>query len=205
MLERSRIGDAAESELKPKKSELVAFATAAEWRRWLTKNHQTADGVWLRFYKKDSGVPTVVYAEALDEALCFGWIDGQAQSLDAKSYCQRFTPRRARSIWSKRNIAHVARLIKTKKMRAAGLKQITAAKADGRWKQAYDSPSKAKVPPDFLRELNKNPKAKAFFATLNRANLYAITWRLQTAKKPETREKRKTEILAMLAAGKKFH
>ena len=148
---------------------------------------------------------SITYAEALDEALCFGWIDGQLKTCDTKSWLQKFTPRRSKSIWSKRNREHVARLIKEKRMTAAGLKEIELAKKDGRWEGAYDSPKNMQVPADFLRELKKDKNAYAFFQTLNKANTSAIAWRLQTAKKPETREKRMQAVLQMLGQGKKLH
>ncbi len=181
------------------------FSSAASWRTWLKKNHEKSAGIWLRFFKKDSGKKSMVYAEALDEALCFGWIDGQSKSEGALSWKQRFTPRRQRSMWSKTNREHVARLIKEKKMMAAGLRQIEAAKRDGRWDHAYDPSATMKIPADFMAALSKDKKAAIFFETLNRANLYAIGWRLQTAKKPETRVRRMASILAQLKAGKKFH
>jgi uncharacterized protein YdeI (YjbR/CyaY-like superfamily) len=182
-----------------------SFTSSKEWRKWLAEHHAQSNGVWLRFFKKDSGKKTVVYAEALEEALCYGWIDGQVNKYDAESYIQKFTPRRAKSTWSKRNTAIVERLVKEGKMETAGMQQVELAKADGRWQQAYDSPRNMKVPEDFLEQLSKNKKAKAFFDALNKANQYAIAWRLQTAKKPETREKRLKEILKMMREGKKFH
>jgi uncharacterized protein YdeI (YjbR/CyaY-like superfamily) len=182
-----------------------AFASPRAWAKWLAANHAKSKGVWLRFYKKDSGVASVNYAEALDEALCYGWIDGQLKKLDDKSYLQRFTPRRARSLWSKRNVAKAEKLIKDGRMQPAGLREIQAAKTDGRWTAAYDSPAKMEIPADFLAELSKNPKAHAFFKTLNKANLYAIAWRLQTAAKPATRDRRMQAILQMLRTGKKWH
>jgi uncharacterized protein YdeI (YjbR/CyaY-like superfamily) len=180
---------------------ILSFATPAEWNTWLDKNHATSNGVWLRIFKKDSGHQTIFYAEALDEALCHGWIDGQRKSHDAVSWLQRFTLRRPKSVWSKINTGHVARLHKLKKIKPAGL----AAKRDGRWTVAYDSPGKAVIPKDFLNQLGKDKKAKAFFGTLNKTNLYSIAWRLQTARKPETRERRMKAILEMLAKGEKFH
>jgi uncharacterized protein YdeI (YjbR/CyaY-like superfamily) len=185
--------------------EIIPFKTPKEWEQWLSKNHSSSNGIWLRFFKKDSGIKTVTYKQALDEALCYGWIDGQAKSFDEKSWIQKFTPRRKKSIWSKRNIEHIERLLKLGKMRPAGLKEIESAKADGRWKQAYDSPSKMTIPDDFIKALSKNKKAKAFFETLNKTNIYSIAWRLQTAKKPETREKRMKSIVKMLARSEKFH
>ena len=159
----------------------------------------------MRFFKKASGEKCVSRAEALDHALCYGWIDGQAKPYDEHSWLQKFTPRRPRSGWSKLNIQHVARLTKAGAMRPAGLAAVAAAKADGRWEAAYDSPRNAQPPADFLKALAKNKKAKAFFETLNRANVYAIVYRLQTAKKPETRERRMKLILGMMREGKKFH
>lgn len=171
----------------------------------MTKEHARAPGLLLRIYKKDSGVPSVTYAEALDQALCFGWIDGQKLPFDANSWVQKFTPRKAKSGWSKKNVAHVDRLIREGQMTPAGLKEMEAAKADGRWATAYDSSANATVPPEFVEELARNPKAKQFYATLNKANLYSIAYRLQTAKRPETKIKRIKLIVEMLARGEKFH
>lgn len=184
---------------------IIEFQSQNKWRQWLTKNHSKSDGAWLRLYKKDSGVKSINHDMALDEALCFGWIDGQAKSYDEQSYLQKFTPRRKRSIWSKRNTEKVEQLIKDGKMHSSGLAEIEAAKADGRWAQAYDSPANMKIPDYFIKELSKKPKALAFFKTLNKTNTFSITWRLQTAKKPETRERRMKSIIEMLEAGKKFH
>jgi uncharacterized protein YdeI (YjbR/CyaY-like superfamily) len=192
---------AAEKSILP----IIAFASPAKWEAWLAENHAKSNGVWLRIFKKDSGRMTISYADVLDEALCHGWIDGQKKSFDAVSWLQKFTPRRPKSVWSKINTGHVTRLHKLKKMKAAGRAAVEAAKRDGRWEAAYDSPGKAAIPKDFLNQLGKNKKAKTFFATLNKANLYSIAWRLQTAKKPETRERRVKAILAMLARGEKFH
>ena len=186
-------------------NEILAFRSSAGFRKWLSANHRQAEGIWLRIFKKHSGEPSVTYAEALDEALCFGWIDGQKQRGDDASWLQRFTRRRPKSGWSKRNTQHAERLMKGGRMRAAGQAEIDAAKKDGRWAAAYDSPSKATLPEDFLAVLGRNKKAKAFFETLNKANRYAIAYRLQTAKKPETRQKRMEMILAMLARGEAFH
>ncbi len=147
----------------------------------------------------------MTYAEALDQALCFGWIDGQKLPLDAVSWVQKFTPRRSKSGWSKMNIGHVDRLVQGGQMMPAGLKEVEAAKADGRWAAAYDSPANATVPAEFVKELARNSRAKQFFSTLNKANLYAIAYRLQTAKRPETRLKRMKLIVEMLARGDKFH
>ena len=181
------------------------FETAGKWRGWLTKHHAVSNGVWIRIFKRGSGVRTVSYAEALDEALCFGWIDGQKHAYDATSWLQKFTPRRAKSVWSKRNREHVARLVKEQRMTPAGMAEVAAAQRDGRWDDAYDAPSTMQVPEDFLNELKKDKIAYAFFKTLNRANTYAIAWRLQTAKKPETRARRMQTLLAMMRQGKKLH
>ncbi|RYD58620.1 MAG: bacteriocin-protection protein, YdeI/OmpD-associated family [Sphingobacteriales bacterium] len=184
---------------------IESFATASDWRKWLASHHTQPDGIWLRIFNKESGEKTVTYAEALDEALCYGWIDGQKKKLDKVSWLQKFTPRRSKSIWSKRNIEHIERLTNEKRMKPAGLKEFEAAKQDGRLAAAYDSPANSAPPEDFLKLLEKNKKAKVFFDTLNKTNKYAITWRLQTAKKPETREKRMNLILEMLTKGEKFH
>lgn len=189
----------------PTDKPIRTFDSQDMFRQWLAAHHADTDGIWLRMYKKASGKQTVNYDQALDVALCYGWIDGQVRSYDAESYIQRFTPRRKRSSWSKQNIANVTRLIKEGKMRPSGLKEIDAAKADGRWDAAYDSPSTMVIPEDFLDELKKDPKAKAFFDSLSKANLYAIGYRLQTAKKPETRARWIRRILASLAEGKAFH
>lgn len=175
------------------------------FRKWLAANHDQSDGIWLRIFKKDSGELSVTYAEALDEALCFGWIDGQKQRHDDLSWRQRFTPRRPKSGWSKINTQHAERLTQAGRMKTPGHAAIDAAKKDGRWTAAYDSPSKATVPKDFLAALRKNKKARTFFESLNRANLYAIAYRLQTAKKPETKQRRMETILAKLAKGEAFH
>ena len=188
-----------------KEMQVLSFASSKEWRKWIQANHAKSNGVWLRFFKKDSGEQSVTYSEALEEALCYGWIDGQANKYDTNSYIQKFTPRRPKSIWSKRNTEKAERLIREGKMKKAGMHQVELAKADGRWQQAYDSPKYMKVPEDFLQRLSKNKKAKTFFDRLNKANQYAIAWRLQTAKRPETREKRLKEILVMMSEGKKFH
>jgi len=185
--------------------ETISFASAKAFRTWLSRHHAKSNGIWLRIYKKDSEKPTVTYAEALDEALCFGWIDGQKKPFDEESWLQKFTPRRPRSVWSKANTEHIERLIKSKKMTAAGMKEVEAAKADGRWDAAYDRFSQARVSDDFLQALEKNPKAKAFYETLNKTNLFSIAYRLQTAKREETKQKRIKEIVAMLARGEKFH
>ena len=182
-----------------------SFATPQKWHDWLEKNHSKSDGIWLRIFKKDSGKRTVTHAEALDEALCFGWIDGQRNSHDDVSFLQKFTPRRPRSIWSKRNRENVERLINENRMTPAGLAEIERAKKDGRWDRAYDSPKNMEVPVDFLKELKKDKKALEFFQSLNKTNRLAIAFRLHTAKRPETRERRMKTFLEMLAKGEKLH
>ncbi len=184
---------------------VMAFKTAKEWRTWLSENSLVSIGVWMKISKKDSKEKTITYAEALEESLCYGWIDGQKKSLDEQAWLQKFCPRGPKSIWSKVNIAHVENLTKAGKMEPEGLKAVASAKADGRWEAAYDSPSKMNVPDDFINELSKNKKALEFYKTLNRANLFSIVFRLQTAKKPETRQKRVEVIVDMLSKGEKFH
>lgn len=191
--------------MQPKTQPIRSFTTAQAWRAWLEKNHAKGNGIWLRIYKKDSGKKTVTYAEALDEALCFGWIDGQKKAYDAESFLQKFTARRPKSLWSKRNQEHVSRLTKEKRMTAAGQAEVDAAKKDGRWEQAYDAASAMTVPEDFLKALKKDKGAYEFFKTLNKANTFAIGWRLQTARKPETRAKRMAILLTMMKEGKKLH
>ena len=184
---------------------IIEFKTAKAFETWLLKNHQKSTGLWLKIFKKDSGKRTITYSEALDVALCFGWIDGQKQALDHQAWLQKFCPRRSKSIWSKINTRNVERLINEGRMRPAGLEAVERAKADGSWEKAYDSPGKSTIPEDFLKELSKNKKAEAAFMGLNKTNLFSIGFRLQTAKKQETREKRMKEIIEMLAKGGKFH
>lgn len=185
--------------------ETIMFEDGPAFEAWLRENHLKCPGIWMHFAKKNSPLQSVSYPEAVEISLCYGWIDGQAKSLDEHSYLQRYTPRRARSIWSKINRAKVDKLIESGRMQPAGLAEVERAKADGRWEQAYDSPSTAKMPDDLAAELAKNQKAGAFFETLNATNRYAIFWRLQTAKKPETRQARMEKILGMLERGEKFH
>ena len=184
---------------------IMEFKTAKTFETWLMKNHDNSNGIWLKIFKKDSGKKTISYAEALDVALCYGWIDAQKQAHDEQAWLQKFCPRRGKSIWSKINTEHVERLINEGRMRPAGLKAVEKAKADGSWGKAYDSPSKMTIPEDFLNELSKNKKAEEIFKDLNKTNLFSIGFRLQTAKKQETREKRIKEIIEMLAKGDKFH
>ena len=186
-------------------TEAVLFATPKAWETWLKKHHKTAAGLWLRVAKKGSEVRSVSYAEALDVALCYGWIDAQKKPDSDHAWLQRFTPRRAKSIWSKVNRLKVAALIEAGRMQPAGLAEIERAKADGRWEAAYDSPRTAEVPEDLAAALADNLPAKEFFATLNSANRYAILWRVQTAKKPETRARRIRQFVEMLERQEKLH
>ena len=181
------------------------FKSPEEWGKWLAQHHARADGVWLRFFKKESGVRSLTHAEALDEALCWGWIDGQARPSDARSWLQRYTPRRPRSGWSKRNREHVARLEREGRMKPSGREQVDAAKKDGRWDRAYDSPANIEVPEDFLRTLRRHKGALGFFESLNRANVYAICYRLQTARTPATRQRRFELLLKLMKDRQKLH
>lgn len=183
---------------------IVYLKSPSEWKAYLTKNHGT-DGVWLKFAKKKSGVVSITYDEALEVALMFGWIDGQSKTFDETYWLQKFTPRRKNSMWSKRNCEIAERLITEGAMQQPGLKQVEEAKKDGRWERAYDSPENMVVPQDFIDQLSQNKKALAFFQTLNKANTYAIAWKLQTAKKPETRAKRMKELLLFMANEQKLH
>ncbi len=184
---------------------IVAFASQKAWEAWLAKHHAASQGLWLKLAKKESGIPSVTYAEALESALCYGWIDGQKGALDADYWLQRFTPRKARSRWSKVNCGKVAELIAQGRMKPAGLKEVEAAKADGRWEAAYDSQRNMAVPEDLLRALEKRPRARKFFETLNSANRYAILYRLHDAKKPETRARRLEKFVEMLDRQESLH
>ena len=182
-----------------------AFKDPKAWDSWLARNHATANGMWMRLAKKASGTKSITYPEAVEVALCYGWIDGLKRPESATTWLQRFTPRRPKSIWSEINREKALGLIASGRMQAAGLEQIERAKRDGRWDAAYASPKSATMPPDFQKELNRHPKAKAFFKTLSRANSYAIMWRIQTAKKPETRERRIRTYIEMLEKGESIH
>ncbi|MGH8077775.1 MAG: YdeI/OmpD-associated family protein [Lysobacter sp.] len=180
------------------------FSSQATWEKWLTA-HGGEPGVWLKIAKKNQGVTSVTYAEALDIALCYGWIDGLKRACDEQFFLQRFTPRRPKGLWSKINIAKVERLLAANRVAAAGLREIEAAKADGRWHAAYDSASNMEVPPELAAALAKKPKARKFFEQLDRTNRYAFCWRVQTAKKPETKQARVDKFIAMLERGEKIH
>ena len=177
---------------------IIAFATQPEWEAWLAAEHGRSKGLWLKIAKKDSGVESVTYAEALEGALCYGWIDGQKGSLDERFWLQRFTPRGRKSKWSRINRDKATDLLERGRLQPAGLLQVEQARADGRWEAAYEAQSRVTVPDDLQRELDRNPTAQAFFATLSRVNRYAILYRLQDAKKPETRARRLAQFMTML-------
>lgn len=184
---------------------ILQLASPEEWEAWLEAEHASSDGVWLKFAKKGSGVTTVVYAEALDVALCFGWIDSQVMTLDERFYLQKFTPRRSRSKWSKINVEKIEALTKAGRMRPAGLEQVELAKADGRWNAAYSSPANMTEPPDLKKALKASPKAAEFWARLNKSNRYAVIYQLEDAKKSETRERRLAKFIGMLERGEKLY
>ena len=184
---------------------VLLFASQSDLRAWLEQNHMKSQGIWLKHAKKSSGKLSVSYMEALEEALCYGWVDSQKQAYDENYFLQKFTPRGPRSVWSKINVAKAEGLIKSGQMQPAGLKAISLAKQDGRWDAAYDSQSSSKIPEDFQAALNDNPQAKQFFETLNKANVYAFCWRIQTAKKPETRKARIEKFIDMLCRREKLH
>jgi uncharacterized protein YdeI (YjbR/CyaY-like superfamily) len=184
---------------------IVLFASPDEFETWLEKDHATSEGIWLKIAKKGSGIESVSYGEALEVALCFGWIDSQKRAFDEEHFLQRFTPRRPRGKWSRINRDKAEELIAAGAMRPAGLAEIEAAKADGRWGAAYEGQRNAKVPEDLQRELDGNKSAREFFATLDSANRYAIIYRLNDAKKPETRERRLRQFVEMLGRGEKLH
>jgi uncharacterized protein YdeI (YjbR/CyaY-like superfamily) len=184
---------------------ILAFATQVEWEAWLEAEHAGSDGVWIKFAKKGSGVPSVSYAEAVEAALCYGWIDSLTKSLDERFYVQKFTPRRARSKWSRVNRDKVEELAKQGRMKPAGLEQVELAKADGRWEAAYAPPTSVEVPDDLQKALDAVPKAAEFFATLNKSNRYAIVYQVEDAKKPETRVRRIEKFVAMMERGEKLY
>jgi uncharacterized protein YdeI (YjbR/CyaY-like superfamily) len=188
-----------------RESRIMPFASSAAWEAWLLEHHGIETEIWIQIAKKASGIPTVTHDDALDVALCYGWIDGQRKSYNDAYFLQKFTPRRPKSLWSKRNIAKVSQLIGSARMQPAGLAEVEAAQKDGRWQAAYDSQKNMIIPEDFLQAVQCNKQANAFFKTLDRSNLYAIAWRLQTAKTPETRARRFTSLLESLKRGEKFH
>ena len=191
--------------MSPDELPVIAFESAEAWEGWLREHHATAPGVWLKMAKAKSGIASVKPAEAVEVALCYGWIDGQSRSVDETWWRHRYTPRRAKSIWSKINRENAGALIDAGRMQPAGLRQIELAKSDGRWDAAYDPPSTAQVPEDLQRELDGHPGAAAFFATLDAGNRYAILHRLQTARKADTRARWIERFVAMLERGEKLH
>ena len=186
---------------KPIELPTLPFESKKKFAEWLAKQHDKSAGAWLKLAKKATGIPSVTYAEALDVALCYGWIDGQRNSFDENYFLQKFTPRRPKSIWSKINVENAERLIASGEMKPSGLKAVEAAKHDGRWAAAYTSQKNISVPADFQSALEKNKKAKAFFETLTGSRRYAFLFRIETAKKAETREKRIRQFVEKLSKG----
>ncbi len=184
---------------------IMSFETQQDWEVWLKEYHTDTRGIWLKIAKKEARTPSVSYAEALEGALCYGWIDGQKAAFDDKYWLQKFTPRTAKSIWSKVNCGKAETLIAEGRMQPAGLRQVELAKSDGRWERAYESQSKITIPADFQSELDKNPKAKDFFSTLDSANRYAFLFRIHAAKKPETRSAKIQKFVEMLNQQQKLH
>jgi uncharacterized protein YdeI (YjbR/CyaY-like superfamily) len=184
---------------------ILPFASKKKWSDWLATQHDKSIGLWLKLSKKDSGIKSITYEEALEVALCYGWIDGQKKGFDAHYWLQKFTPRGPKSIWSKINTEKVERLIASGEMKPAGLKAMEAAKKDGRWAVAYASQKNISIPEDFQAALDKNKKAKTFFGTLKSAERYSFLFRIHHAKKPETRAKRILQFVEMLERGEKIH
>ena len=184
---------------------ILPFASKKKWADWLAKQYDKTTGIWIKIAKKDSGIPSLTYEEALDVALCYGWIDGQKKGLDDQYWLQKFTPRGPKSIWSKINTEKAERLIASSEMKPAGLKAIEAAKNDGRWEAAYASQKNISIPEDFQAALEKNKKAKAFFSTLKSAERYSFLFRLHNTKKPEIRANRIQKFIEMLERGEKIH
>lgn len=184
---------------------VLLFETPEAWTEWLDRHHSDSPGAWLRLARKKAELRSLSYAEALDGALCFGWIDSLKKSYDEDSWIQKFTPRGPKSLWSKVNREKVEALVEAGRMRPAGLLAVERAKEDGRWAAAYDSQRTATVPEDLQAELDRNPVAAAFFASLSGANRYSVIWRIQTARKPETRAKRLATLVAMLERGETIH
>lgn len=193
--------------MKPSKpgDDIRLFASPTAWEAWLDKNHRQSAGLWMRLAKKDSDLESISYAEALEVALCYGWIDGQKRPESDDAWLQRFLPRSGKSIWSKINREKAERLISSGKMRPSGLEAIRAAKDSGAWEAAYDSPRNSQIPPDFEAALRANPRAREFFETLDGANRYAVLFRIQTVKKAETRARKITEFIAMLNRHERIH
>lgn len=187
------------------KHESIAFRNAAELSEWLMNHHQHSSEVWVQIFKKGSGTPSVTWTDCVIEAIRFGWIDGKKLPLDEASFLQRLTPRKQKSKWSAKNREHAIRLIEEGRMTPAGLAHVEAAKAGGQWDSAYEGSATMSIPQDFLDALETMPAAKAFFQKLDRRNLYSIYYRLHTAKRPETRARRLSQILTQLDRGERFH
>ncbi len=181
---------------------IVSFSTPEEWEAYLSEHVADEYGVWVKFFKKASGIQSLTYDQALDVALCYGWIDSIIRGFDEVAWIQKFTPRRKKSVWSKVNTGHIARLTEAGRMKPSGMLQVELAKADGRWDAAYDSAKTATVPDDFQAAMNSVPKAAEFFVTLKQSERYAMLYRLQTVKRQETRERKIKEFVALLAEGK---
>ncbi len=190
---------------KPDAASIRLFKSRKDWAAWLDKNHRTSIGLWLRLAKKSSGLRSVSYQEALEVALCYGWIDGQKKPESDEAWLQRFLPRTNKSLWSKINREKALALIASGEMKPPGLDAIENAKKNGQWEAAYDSPSRSTVQPDLQAALDDNPRAKAFFETIDRTNRYAVLWRIQTVKKAETRARKIEQFIAMLERGEKIH
>ena len=192
--------------MDPKPDDLILpFASSAAFDRWLARHHAQVSVLWIRHAKKGSGEPSLTWTEAVDVALCYGWIDGQKKSFDDRHWLQKFTRRGPRSVWSKVNISHIERLTAAGRMQPAGLAAVDAAKTDGRWEQAYHSSASAEVPADFVAAVYQDAEARAFYESLNKANRYSIYFRLTTAKKPETRARRFELLLGMMKRGERIH
>jgi len=185
--------------------QILLFGDQLSWSQWLGEHYAQIEGVWLKLAKKNGGASTVSYAEALDEALCYGWIDGQVGRYDEQYYLQRFTPRRSRSVWSKTNTEKAEQLCQTGRMHPAGWSAIETAKANGRWEAAYAPSSTMTLPPDFQTALDAHPQAQTFFQSLNKLNRYAFYYRIQSAPNPKIRTQKIEKFITMLTEGKKFH
>jgi uncharacterized protein YdeI (YjbR/CyaY-like superfamily) len=183
----------------------VLFSTSKDWEKWLSQHHMQIEGIWMKVAKKGASAKSIAIGDALDIALCYGWIDGQRRAYDDTYYLQKYTPRRPKSLWSKVNIAKVEALIAGGRMQKPGFEAIEAAKADGRWQAAYASQRTATMPPELEAALKRSPKAKAFYDTLDKTNKYAVIWRLLTAKTEKTKSARLQKMIDMLEDGKAFH
>ncbi len=190
---------------KPDSVSIRHFKSKQDWAIWLDENHRTSTGLWLRLAKKSSDLRSVTYKDALEVALCYGWIDGQKKPESDAAWLQRFLPRSSKSLWSKINREKALALISSGEMKPAGLDAIENAKKNGQWEAAYDSPSRSTVPPDLQAALDANPNAKAFFEAIDRVNRYAVLWRIQTVKKAETRARKIEQFIVMLERGEKIH